>query len=68
MHQIRLVEFTHANNGKKILLNPLTCHLIYLGEDKSTHITSNAGILAPVKESVEEVRREIQNALGQENG
>jgi glycine cleavage system regulatory protein len=61
-----MVEFTHANNGKKILLNPLTCHLVYESDSKSTHITSNAGILSPVKESVETVRREIEKALSGE--
>ena len=62
-----MLEFTHANNERKILLLPTSVFTVYASEDKSTHIISIAGTLAPVKESVDQVRREIEQALnGQE--
>jgi hypothetical protein len=63
--QTRMVEFTHANNKKKVLLLPTNVFTVYYSdESKSTHIVSHSGTLFPALESLEEVRREIESALG----
>jgi hypothetical protein len=66
--QLRMVEFTHANNKKRVLLLPLTVFTVYFSDEaKCTHIVSHSGTLFPALESPEEVRREIESALsGQE--
>jgi len=65
MIQLKMVEFTHANLNKRVLVVPTNVFTVYFGDaDKSTHIVSVAGTVFPVTESVEEVRRAIEEALG----
>ncbi len=62
-----MAEFTHANTKKKVLLLPTNVFTVYASDDKSTHIVSISGTLLPAKESLEEVRQELEQALnGQE--
>lgn len=66
MKQLRFAEFTHANTRRKIFLNPNQVWSVYASEtDKTTHIVAYTGTFCPVLESVDEVKRELLNALGE---
>ena len=65
MKQLRMCEFTHANNKAKVFMLPTSVFTVYFSEaSKCTHIVSVSGTLFPAVESVEQVRREIEQALG----
>ena len=67
MNQLKFVEFNHANLNKPVMLLPSQVWVVYYSDaSKSTHIVSIAGNLVPVRESVEEVTREVTKALAGE--
>lgn len=57
------ITLTHANDGMKMCFNvPLIFYWYHSAAHGCTHLVSNGGAFAPVKESVDEVTRLINSA------
>jgi hypothetical protein len=70
VNQLSFASLTHANKGQEVLVVPT--QIFYVEHDervKQTHVISVWGAILPVKESVEEVKRRLNEAIqGGTNG